>query len=67
MKTKHEIEYGHHAFIPAGTKVIPADNLPQPNDSMIAYWAELWDGMTESQKSHMRTYGFGIEEKDFTN
>lgn len=52
--------------IPKGTKVIPANNLPQPNDSEIAYWAESWRGMTEQAKSHMRTYGFGLRKQDVT-
>jgi len=68
MKTNKHIRYDYgnfyHAGIPKGTPVIPADNLPQPNDSEIAYWAEPWKGMSERAQSWMRNYGFGIKKED---
>lgn len=62
--TIRDLEYWDGTIIPRGTRVVPADNLPQPNDSNIAYWAEPWEGMTEAQQAHMRTYGYGIEADD---
>ncbi len=70
MKTNKDIEYMTADYrlviIPKGTAVIPADNLPQPNESEIAYWAEPWPRMHDDEKSHMRTYGFGIRKEDVT-
>jgi hypothetical protein len=50
--------------IPAGTMVIPADNLPE--NSTIKYWALPWNGMDEVAESHERNYGFGLEAGDVT-
>lgn len=51
---------GTVAIIPAGTPVVRADNLPQPNDAGIAFWVEPWDAMTPAEDSHARVYGFGV-------
>jgi hypothetical protein len=51
--------YGHIATIPAGTKLIPASNLPDGG-----YWAEPWDGMTSIEEAWQRNYGFHITESD---
>jgi hypothetical protein len=66
LKTATDIEYRMEwcgkTTIPAGTPVIPADNLPGPS----RYWAESWDGMTETDQSWARTYGFLIGPDDVT-
>lgn len=71
MKTKKLIEYslfdGYKVMIPKGTEIIPAANLPQPNDSDIAYWAEPWKYMSERAQSHYRTYGFGVSGDNIEN
>lgn len=69
MKTKHKIDYrllfvDATITIPKGTRVIPASNLEQPNDSDIAYWCELWPDMSDAMKSHARMYGFGVSASD---
>ncbi len=60
MKTKHDIAYesmpyGLIATIPKGTRVIPADNLPQGG-----FWAEKWEGMSAIQEAWLDSYGFHI-------
>jgi hypothetical protein len=60
MQTTKDIEYkvagfGLIAVIPAGTRVMPAGNLPmQPGK----YWVDEWPGMSEQQRSWHRNYGF---------
>jgi hypothetical protein len=53
--------YGFIATIPAGSKVVPADNLPDGG-----YWVEQWEGMTEVEEAWGRSYGFHLTEEDFT-
>lgn len=64
MKTTRDITYRYpmtgSVVIPAGTTVVPADNLP--TDSEVKYWACKWHGMDEIAESHERNYGFGLEE-----
>ena len=49
--------------IPAGLKVIPADNLPDDND--IKYWLwELPKDATDQMKSWHRNYSFGLYENE---
>lgn len=66
LRTKNDIEYktfmGPTFIIPAGTRVIPADNLPI--GSHILYWAENWHGMNEEAKGIMRNQGFGLSAVD---
>ena len=50
--------YGLIAVIPKGTPVIPASNLP---GRPTRFWAEPWEGMSESAESWFRNYGFLIE------
>lgn len=63
MKTKEDITYKALpysrvvAVIPAGTKVVPADNLPEKD----LFWCERWPGMTEEAQSWHRNYGFLVE------
>ena len=52
--------YGHITTIPEGTTVIPATNLPEPNQ----YWAEPWEGMSDHAESWERNYGFLIDGED---
>tara|TARA_Y100000114_G_scaffold148683_1_gene162039 strand:- start:373 stop:543 length:171 start_codon:yes stop_codon:yes gene_type:complete len=47
--------YGLIATIPKGTRVIPADNLPQGG-----FWAEKWEGMSAIQEAWLDSYGFHI-------
>ena len=61
MKTKKEMKYTMYdkqATIPAGTKCIPATNLPYGTKNRLKYWAEPWKGMTEEEESWQRNYGF---------
>lgn len=63
--TKHDIEYrpapyGCVATIPAGTRVVPANNLPNPGQ----YWAEPWANMSDRAESWQRNYGFLIEKSE---
>ena len=64
MKTKEEFRYNMgwagHATIPAGTKAVPATNLPGDGK----YWCEPWEGMTEQEKSWMDNYGFLVYEEE---
>jgi hypothetical protein len=67
MKTKEDIDYyaapyGHIAKIPAGTKVIPATNLPEPGQ----YWARAWPGMNDEELGWLRGYGFLLGKEDVT-
>ena len=60
MKTKTDImycvpSYGFIALIPAGTPVIPAENLPEP-----CFWAEPWPNMGREAAAWDRNYGFLI-------
>lgn len=66
MKTARPIEYmlpftGPTITIPAGTLVVPADNLPDGG-----YWAESWKGMTDAEEGHARNYGFHIRDDEVT-
>ncbi len=67
MKTKKEIEYrafpyGWIATIPAGTPVVPADNL-----SIGGYWVKPWSGMDEATKCWNREYGFHVTPEQVTD
>lgn len=64
MRTRETIEYhaapyGKVATIPAGTPVIPADNLPDGG-----WWAEPWEGMSEAEESWERNYGFLLDDSE---
>tara|TARA_Y100000401_G_scaffold113236_1_gene113662 strand:- start:293 stop:502 length:210 start_codon:yes stop_codon:yes gene_type:complete len=66
MKTKKETEYrvmpyGKVATIPAGTPVVPADNVPEGG-----YWVLPWRGMDEAVKSWHRNYGFRVSADEVT-
>ena len=69
MKTKEEILYqaapypGTIAKIPAGTPVVPADNLPEPNQ----FWACSWAGMTDKERSWYCGYGFLLQLEEVEN
>lgn len=67
MKTKTNIEYRMEwcgkTTIPAGTTVVPATNLPEPNQ----YWCEEWPGMNEIEEGWMRGYGFLVQESEVTS
>lgn len=67
-KTKRPIVYaafgGQKFTIPAGTKYIPADNIPEDNAAGIKWWAEEWPRMSNEAKSHSRTYGFGLTDEE---
>lgn len=52
--------YGFIATIPKGVEVIPATNLPEKEK----FWVEPWDGMSESEESWFRNYGFLLNEND---
>ena len=65
MKTKRSIEYkaapyGTVAVIPAGTRVIPATNLPGSGQ----FWAMGWRGMTDTERSWHRNYGYLLTQED---
>ena len=66
MKTKREIQYrallGWIATIPAGTPVVPADNLPEGG-----YWVLPWPEMNEDAKSWNRNYGFHVTAEEVTD
>ena len=47
-----------NVLIPAGTKLIPATNLPE--SSSIKYWAEPWSGMSDKELSWCESIGFGL-------
>lgn len=56
----HEAPYGFIATIPAGTPVVPADNLPSiPGNPQ--YWVQPWPGMSEQAESWQRCYGFLVD------
>jgi hypothetical protein len=61
MKTDKDIKYidnyYNETIIPKGTKLVPANNLPNGG-----WWACDWRGMTERQKSWSRNYGFLITD-----
>ena len=64
MKTSFAIEYssaphGVITVIPAGTPVIPADNLPDGG-----YWVMPWNNMTNRAESWARNYGFHVRADD---
>ena len=66
MKTKKETEYrvmpyGKVATIPAGTPVVPADNVPEGG-----YWVLPWRGMDEATKSRHQNYGFRVTADEVT-
>lgn len=67
MKTKDDIEYEAAPYrlkftIPAGTKVTPADNLPDYG----LWWAEPWEDMDERAASWQRCYGFLLTAEQVT-
>jgi len=67
MKTKYNVfyaayPYGEIAVIPAGTKVLPADNLPSGG-----YWSCAWDGMSPEAESWHRNYGFLLNPEEVVN
>ena len=55
----HAMPYGKICTIPAGTKVVPASNLPGHY-----FWAEPWAGMSDKADSWNRNYGFMLEPSD---
>jgi hypothetical protein len=64
MKTKRDIDYSMgwngRTTIPAGTQVIPSDNLPHKN----MYWACEWEGISDKAYGWLYGYGFLIEGED---
>lgn len=64
--TRRPIKYfttlGSHITIPAGTKIVPATNLP-----VGGYWAEPWKDMSELEESWARNYGFHLTEDQVTD
>lgn len=67
--TKNDIEYKvagslFKTTIPAGTKCIPATNLPD-YELHEKYWAEPWEGMSEEEQSWHRNYGFLLQGGEF--
>lgn len=64
MKTSRDIQYNignwNRITIPAGTKVIPATNLPGDDK----HWCEPWEGMSESAQSWMESYGFLVYDEE---
>ena len=66
--TSRDIEYRSAPYgivgrIPAGTAVIPSTNLPFP-DSLNSFWVEPWDGMSETEESWCRMYGYLVPIED---
>ena len=64
-RTKHDVEHwmaDGKTTIPKGTGVEKATNLPKGN--AITHWANPWKGMSAAEKSHQRTYGFGVGKAD---
>ena len=64
LVVKEDIEYkaapyGYIATIPAGTPVVPADNLPDGG-----YWVSDWNDMDDKAESWMRNYGFHVGEEE---
>ena len=65
MRTKDDIHYytsSEDVLIPAGTPVIPADNLPDDG-----WWAEPWEDMSELAEAWMRNYGFLLRDDEVTD
>jgi hypothetical protein len=65
MKTKADIYYvtaTGKTWIPKGTPVIPATNLPDGG-----WWAEPWEGMSELAESWQRNYGFLLKDDEVTD
>lgn len=65
LVTIEEIEYSpagtlQKFIIPAGTQVIPADNLPDSG----AFWAVEWQNMGTEAESWGRNYGFLLDASD---
>ncbi len=54
--------YGLIAVIPKGTTVVEVRNLPAANGPR--WWALRWPGMTESEESWLRNYGFLLEDRE---
>ena len=48
--------------IPAGTPVVPADNLPQGG-----YWVEQWEGMSYAARCHQSAHGFHVTEDQISD
>lgn len=59
----HSAPYGFIAKIPKGTKLDPADNLPQEN-GVKKYWARAWPAMQKKARSWHENYGFLIEARE---
>lgn len=67
-QTRAPIEYKaagtlFSCWIPAGTEVVPATNLPHHPEAP-RFWAQPWHGMTDEAESWERSYGFLLEADD---
>jgi len=68
MKTKVEITVKVGPWlpkmtVPAGTKCVPATNLPGED----WFWVEPWEGMSEEEESILETYGINLTPDEIEN